>query len=143
FEKYYRLVNRGSSLAAGAGVTPAGSPLPVHDGTDEQWRLVGVGDDCYKIVNRKSGLVLDVNHGSMAAGAQVIQYSDNGADNQVWRAERVPHSPDGIYRFINRRSGLPLGASPNGASPTGLEQQADDASVTAAPGQEWEAVLAP
>ncbi|MBU5353960.1 RICIN domain-containing protein [Paenibacillus barcinonensis] len=59
----------------------------------------------YKLVNRNSGLVLDVNGASTAGGATIIQWSDNGAANQQWKLEPVGN---GYYNIRNVGSGLLL-----------------------------------
>jgi len=41
------------------------------------------------VVNRNSGKVLDVNSGSTADGAALIQYADRGSTNQQWTFRRV------------------------------------------------------
>jgi hypothetical protein len=38
----------------------------------------------YNIVNKNSGLLLDVNGASTTAGAQVIQWNNTGGANQQW-----------------------------------------------------------
>jgi hypothetical protein len=43
----------------------------------------------YKLVNRNSGKVLDVNGKSTADGGDVIQWSDNGGTNQQWQLVQV------------------------------------------------------
>ncbi len=58
----------------------------------------------YKIVNRNSGLELDVMGGGTNAGANVIQYTDHNGANQMWDLV-----PDGnYYRIVNLNSGLEL-----------------------------------
>jgi alpha-L-fucosidase len=44
-----------------------------------------VGDNESRIVSVKSGEVLDVNGGSSADGAQLIQWPYHGGPNQRWR----------------------------------------------------------
>ncbi len=106
FREYVTLVNRDGRQAGGPGA---------------QWALAGLGDGFYKVVNRESGLVLDVSASSTATGADVVQYQDNGGDNQQWRL--VP-AGGGFCRIVNRHSSLPLGMS-GSASPPTLVQQAD------------------
>jgi len=58
----------------------------------------------YQIVNRNSGLVMDVSGGSTNAGAQVIQWTNHSGFNQQWALV-----PDGAnYQIKNRNSGLVL-----------------------------------
>lgn len=77
----------------------------------------------FRLVNRKSGKVLDVSGASSADGASVIQWPWTGGTNQQWKL--LPNS-DGSYRLSNVRSGKVLespGSSSQGAS---LDQWTDD-----------------
>ena len=66
----------------------------------------------YKIVNRKSGLVMGVSGGGTNAGAQVIQWPFLGSANQQWALV-----PDGAnYQIVNRNSGLVLDVSGGGTT---------------------------
>jgi endoglucanase len=71
----------------------------------------------YRIINRNSSRALDVNGGSTANGASVIQWGWNGGNNQQWQ---VVDNGGGYYRIINRNSGQALdvngGSTQNGAS---------------------------
>ena len=71
----------------------------------------------YHLVNRNSGLVLDVTGASKTAGATVIQSVSNGGTNQQWD---LVANGSGYYTITNHNSGLVLdvaGASKaNGAS---------------------------
>ena len=48
--------------------------------------LAGVGgpQQCYVIVSRLHGLVLDVQGGNRNPGAQVVPWNKSGGDNQLW-----------------------------------------------------------
>lgn len=59
----------------------------------------------YKIVNRKSGLVLGIQGGSQANGAQVVQWTDTGAADQAWHVTTA----SGRTKFGNRNSGQVIG----------------------------------
>lgn len=62
----------------------------------------------YRIVNRNSGKVADVNGGSTANGAQVIQYTWGGGNNQQWQ---IIDNGGGYFRIINRNSGKAMDVS--------------------------------
>ncbi len=65
---------------------------------------INTGQTYYQIVNRNSGLVMDVSGGSTNAGAQVIQWTNHSGANQQWALV-----PDGSnYQIKNRNSGLVL-----------------------------------
>jgi hypothetical protein len=66
----------------------------------------------YQIVNRKSGLVLDVSGGGTNAGAHVIQWTNHIGANQQWSLVT-----DGSYtQIVNRNSGLVLDVSGGGTN---------------------------
>jgi hypothetical protein len=71
----------------------------------------GTGTGASRLVNRRSGLVLDVNGGSTADGAAVVQWSWIGGANQQWRL--LPNS-DGSFRLSCAGSGKVLD-SPGGS----------------------------
>lgn len=64
----------------------------------------------YKLVNRNSGMVLDVNGASATRGASIIQGNDNGAANQQWKLESAGN---GYYKLRNAGSGLLLDVNQN------------------------------
>jgi len=132
----YVLVNQKTDLAAlpALGAPPSAAPVVLGEigGARAQWRLLGLGGGAYKVINRGSGLALDVNHASTLAGSDLIQYADSGADNQAWRLEPAP---DGAYTLVNRHSGLVLGARGDGAGAALVQQRADGGL-----GQEWRLV---
>ncbi|MEV6942520.1 RICIN domain-containing protein [Streptomyces sp. NPDC051172] len=59
----------------------------------------------YTIKNVNSGKLMDVNGGSTADGASVIQWPSNGGANQQWTI--VPVSGQ-LYKIVNRNSGKAL-----------------------------------
>jgi len=46
---------------------------------------VDAGGGFYKLRNRATGKVIDVSGGSLANGANVIEWTDNGGTNQQWQ----------------------------------------------------------
>ena len=90
-----------------------------------RWRFLGLGNGDYKVVNASSGFALDVSQSSVLPGGVLIQYSDNGGDNQIWHLTRAG---GGAYTLVNRRSGLAL-AAPENAVGTRLTQQTADGSA--------------
>jgi alpha-L-fucosidase 2 len=78
-----------------------------------------------RLVNRRSGKVLDVTGGGTADGVKVVQWTWSGSPNQQWR---LLSNPDGSVRLVNRNSGRLLD-SPTGASQgTQLDQWQDTSS---------------
>lgn len=70
----------------------------------------------YRFLNMNSGQALDVNGGSTVGGATVIQWPQNGGNNQQWI---ITDNGGGYYKIINRNSGDALdvdgGSVANGA----------------------------
>ena len=92
-DKYVKLVqvSSGKVLSVVDGSEEAGAKAVVakDDGSkSQQWKLEKDGDH-YKIVNRKSGKVLDVEQESLEDGGSIIQWDDKaeGNDNQRWSWE--------------------------------------------------------
>lgn len=60
----------------------------------------------YKIINRHSGLALDVNGANTARGTNVQQWGDNGSTAQIWEVSF--NHDDSTYVVTNARSGKAL-----------------------------------
>lgn len=74
----------------------------------------------YKVVNRNSGLVLDVQDDSTSNGANVQQWGYYGASNQQWTVVAVG---GGKYKIQNVNSGLVLDVADDSTSHGGNVQQ--------------------
>lgn len=59
-----------------------------------------------KIVNKNSGLVLGISNASTSAGADALQWSDNGTADHLWQ---IVDAGGGYVKIINKNSGLVLG----------------------------------
>lgn len=72
--------------------------------TNEQWYFQYAGESYYYIINRHSGLCLEVSGGSTSNDARVTQSVITGADQQLWRLlpidaaceKRRPKQPTGL-----------------------------------------------
>lgn len=62
-------------------------------------------DRCYKIVNKNSGMALNVRGGSKTDSALTEQYGYDKWDSQKWQLVEVE---DGFYKIMNKGSGLVL-----------------------------------
>jgi endoglucanase len=67
----------------------------------------------YRLLNANSGQALDVNAASTANGAGIIQWPQNGGNNQQWV---ITDNGGGYYKIANRNSGQALDV--NGAATT-------------------------
>ncbi|GAA2630073.1 alpha-L-fucosidase [Streptomyces vastus] len=100
-----------------AGVWASIRSLEVYD------RPFGGDGGTVRLVNRKSGKVLDVSGASTADGAAVIQWPWTGGTNQQWKL--LPNT-DGSYRLSNVRSSKVLQSPGGSAQGDGLDQWTDD-----------------
>ena len=57
---------------------------PSNNNNCQKWTITPVGNGVYKLLNVNSGKALDVNGGSTANGAKIIQWDYLGANNQQW-----------------------------------------------------------
>ncbi|MFH8919115.1 beta-L-arabinofuranosidase domain-containing protein, partial [Streptomyces sp. NPDC017851] len=78
------------------------SSFPTADPRGTAW----LADRWYRIGNRHSDKVLGVDLMSTADSAHVVQFTDNGTADHLWRL--VPDA-DGWYRILNRHSDKVLG----------------------------------
>jgi hypothetical protein len=132
--KYVKLVHpdTGKVLAVADNSDEAGAKavLAKDDGSKvQQWTFEKDGDH-YKITNRKSGKVLDVEGDSMDEGGGIIQWDDKseGTDNQRWSWEGTGKT----RRLKSKSSSLVLDIGDDG-----IVQRKSDAK---AKGQLWEVV---
>jgi hypothetical protein len=70
----------------------------------QKFQVTSVGGGYYKIVNVKSGKVLDVYDGRAASGTNVWQFTWNGTDAQLWR---FLDAGDGTY-YLQSKLGTVL-----------------------------------
>jgi len=92
---------------------------------------INTGNTYYQIVNRNSGLVMDVSGGSTNAGAQVIQWTNHSGLNQQWSLV-----PDGDnFQIVNRNSKLVLDVS--GSSTNALANVIQETPNSSSFSQQW------
>lgn len=81
---------------------------------------------CYKIVNKATGKVLDVEGGSLANFARIFQWTLHGGANQQWQLTKLTN---GFYEIKNRKSDKLLdivGTGGNCANGVKTEQYIND-----------------
>ena len=61
---------------------------PWNGGNNQQWRLDGVGNGRYQVVNRGTGTVLD-SGGDATAGARVKLWAPGSSTNLQWTITAV------------------------------------------------------
>jgi tetratricopeptide (TPR) repeat protein len=93
--------------------------LAVDDGCKaQQWKFEQDGN-YYKIVNRKSGKVLDVQRNRTEPGVAIIEYDDEDQDNQRWSWE----GSGKVGRLRSKSSTLVLDVRDDGAV---IQRKADE-----------------
>jgi hypothetical protein len=88
----------------------------------QQWNLVKDGDH-YKIVNHKSGKVLDVEMDSRDEGGNIIQWDEKTEDNDNQRWSWQGDEKDKERRLKAKSSGMVLDAGDENAV---VQKKADD-----------------
>ncbi|MGQ4386182.1 RICIN domain-containing protein [Streptomyces sp. SAS_270] len=91
---YYTIknVNSGQMMDVNGASTADGASVlqwPSTGGANQQWNIVQVSGQLYKIVSRNSGKALDINGGSHWKGTTLQQYAYGGGNNQLWYFEQT------------------------------------------------------
>jgi broad specificity phosphatase PhoE len=90
-EGYYRVRARHSGLVLQVAGTAAGADVtqqPDSGSAAQQWRVVDHGGGVVSLVNRLSGLALDVWEASPDNGARISQWTYTGNSNQRFQLQR-------------------------------------------------------
>jgi alpha-L-fucosidase 2 len=88
---HYRLRARHSGLVLQAAGTGNGTDITQQrdvGSAGQQWRVVDHGGDVISLVNRQSGLAMDVWQGATTDGARISQWTPTGGANQQFRLQR-------------------------------------------------------
>lgn len=82
----------------------------------QRWYLeyAGQGNE-YRMVNPRSGKVMVVKNASTSVGADIIQFKQNGTDNEVWILE-YSDSDTKYFRLKNKKSGKYLAVNQDATS---------------------------
>ncbi len=102
----YKVINRksGKALDVQNASTADGATLiqyPYGGGANQQWSLLPNTDGSLRLVNVKSGKLLQSP--SSIQGATLTQGTDSGDDSQWWML--VPSATSGYYRLVNVHTG--------------------------------------
>jgi serine/threonine protein kinase len=115
----------GKVLSVADGAEVSGNRAVVAEPNDkdlaQQWRLKEDSPRYYKLINRKSGLALDVNQDSKDEDAQIIQWTikRGGGENQLWSWDG-----EGLERrLMSKSSGLVLAMDEEGKA---IQKRADE-----------------
>ncbi|WP_030937448.1 RICIN domain-containing protein [Streptomyces sp. NRRL S-646] len=115
----FKNVNSGQLMDVNQNSTADGASViqwPSNGGSNQQWNIVPVSGQLYRIVNRNSGKALDINASSHRTGTALQQYTYNGGNNQLWYFE--PTSGGYVIRNFESRQVLEVGggSTANGAA---------------------------
>jgi len=95
-------VNSNKALDVPGGLAIPGLPIQQfqqHGGPNQQWRFIttpaATGPELFRpefhqIINRATGLALDVPNGSQNSGVTIQQFTPHRGFNQTWILETVP-----------------------------------------------------
>ncbi|MWC30129.1 RICIN domain-containing protein [Paenibacillus sp. MMS18-CY102] len=110
----------GKSLDVAAGSMNEGANVQQwadNGNTQQQWKVIDVGNGYYKLISQKSGKALEVAGAATNDGANVQQWTDTGQANQRWK---IVDAGNGYYKLIAQNSGKALdvagGATNDGAN---------------------------
>ncbi|WP_026930617.1 RICIN domain-containing protein [Glycomyces tenuis] len=91
-DDHYRIKARHSGMVLQVASNTSGADItqqPESDAASQQWRIVEHGGGTVSLINRASGLAMDVWEHSTADGARISQYTYTGNDNQRFTRQAV------------------------------------------------------
>ncbi|MDG4785978.1 glycoside hydrolase N-terminal domain-containing protein [Micromonospora sp. WMMD1102] len=89
---YHRIRSRHSGLVLQVAGNSTGADItqqPDSGATSQQWRVEDQGSGVVRMVNRQSGLAMDVWQASTADGARISQWTPSTGANQRFQLQRV------------------------------------------------------
>jgi alpha-L-fucosidase 2 len=89
---YHRIRVRHSGLVLQIAGGSNGSDItqqPDTDAAGQQWRVADHGGEVCSLINRQSGLAMDVWQASTSDGARICQWTLTGGANQRFRLQRL------------------------------------------------------
>ncbi|UQU67702.1 glycoside hydrolase N-terminal domain-containing protein [Couchioplanes caeruleus] len=89
---YYRIRARHSGLVLQVAGTATGADITQQRDADiaaQQWRMADHGGEVVSLINRQSGLAMDVWQSSTADGTRISQWTPTDAANQRFHLQRV------------------------------------------------------
>jgi arabinan endo-1,5-alpha-L-arabinosidase len=140
----YTLANAASGMVLGitgqsqtAGTSVAQELSSATTTSDIDWHFIPMNDNQYNIENMLTHQVVGVSAASISAGAQVLQWADNGTNDHLWQFFLLK---DGNYLIKNLNSGLYLEDAESGTTSSAVIDQGTRATTgTGCSCQEWTA----
>lgn len=104
--KFITLTLDDKNLAIENASKDNGGNVVINDSADDSavWEAVALGSDSFTLINKNSGLAIDVPNESKEAGIQLSQYTSNKKNHQVYSFETA----EGGVRLKNKNSGMYL-----------------------------------
>ncbi|HEY5583697.1 MAG TPA: RICIN domain-containing protein [Ruminiclostridium sp.] len=141
---YFKIVNRTSGkVLDNGGTSNRGAQIQqwednAANNTNQQWKIVDLGNGYYKLVCRTSNMVMDDPNGSTSNGTIIQQYDDNAVNNinQQWTVQDLRN---GYYKIICRTSGKALD-DPSGSTSNGTIIQQYDDNASSNNNQQWQII---
>ncbi|MGH9599331.1 MAG: family 43 glycosylhydrolase [Terracidiphilus sp.] len=137
----YTLTNASSSMVlsiAGQSQTAGADVVQEPSGTttaDIDWHVIPMNNNQFNVENMLTHQVMGVNSASTSAGAQVLQWADNGTADHLWEFYLLK---DANYLVKNVNSGLYLEDANSGATSSAtIDQGARATTGTGCSCQEW------
>ncbi|MGO8757465.1 MAG: RICIN domain-containing protein [Terracidiphilus sp.] len=122
----------GQSQTAGTNVVQEASSTTT---SDIDWHFMPMGNGDYNIEDMLTHQVLGILNASTSAGAQALQYSDNGTNDHLWLFYKLT---DGNYLIRNGNSSLFLEVANSGTTTSAtIDQGARSSSGPGCTCQEW------
>ena len=137
----YTLTNAVSGMALGiSGQSQAAGTNVVQESAstttaDIDWHFIPMGENTDNIENMLTHQVMGISNASTSAGAQALQYADNGTNDHLWQFYLLG---DGNYLIRNQNSGLYLEDANSGTTSSAtIDQSSRGATGPGCTCQEW------
>ncbi|HFU4056103.1 TPA: RICIN domain-containing protein [Streptococcus suis] len=110
-EGFYKIIQKSSGNAIDAEGDVTGNNIAshrFHGGSNQQWIIRPTGDGyTYEIIDRRSGLVMDIAGGRIENGTNIQLWESNGTGAQKFRLVAVDSDArktisDGTYRIVSK-----------------------------------------
>ena len=77
-----------------------------HNGDNQEWAIVNIGNGYYKIISHYSGKCLEIYQPELGKSFGVRQNDYEGNDRQKWRFDLVKKVPDSKTNYLSKRSAI-------------------------------------
>jgi hypothetical protein len=120
---YFTLTDSGRVLTVTGAATSDGATVELRTATPgssaQEWAVTQRSDGTFAVANRKSGKLLDDYQQATAPGSPVVQWADNGGDNQHWKLTQTapPSLTTGDFTIQNNLGKyleIPAGSTASG-----------------------------